>query len=215
MPSKPTVGTRSLQLCIATAVTVGEALGRLSRYAPLVGDMTAVEVQPRADGAVVRLATRAGDTLLSRMLCELWLSLVVAVLQRCSGAPVRVRAVRLPSARPSAVLEFSGRDLAKPIEAGPPDELPSIGMVARRVGVSQRTLQRRLGERGLSFRAFVDDARRALALQYVRLPDVPIKQISFFLGYSSPNAFIRAFRRWSGTTPAEYVRARREAAHAG
>jgi AraC-like DNA-binding protein len=76
--------------------------------------------------------------------------------------------------------------------------------VARAVGVSHSALRRRLSQEGTTFSALVDDVRRELALSALRDPTVCIKVLSEQLGFSEPCAFHRAFRRWTGTTPARY-----------
>jgi AraC-like DNA-binding protein len=75
---------------------------------------------------------------------------------------------------------------------------------ARAVGLSQSALRRRLSQEGTTFSALIDDVRRELALSALRDPAVCIKVLSEQLGFSEPCAFHRAFRRWTGTTPARY-----------
>ncbi|MBS2019531.1 MAG: AraC family transcriptional regulator [Deltaproteobacteria bacterium] len=78
---------------------------------------------------------------------------------------------------------------------------------ARALGLSTRTLQRRLREEGTSFSALVDALRRELALEHVgRGTSIP--EIAWLLGYADATAFQHAFRRWTGTTP-ERMRAER------
>jgi len=80
---------------------------------------------------------------------------------------------------------------------------PSPAEVARSLALSERTLQRRLGEEGTSFLQIVDQCRRELALRYVGDASLSFGEIAFLLGYSEQSAFHRAFRRWTGRTPAE------------
>ena len=79
-----------------------------------------------------------------------------------------------------------------------------IDDVARALGMSAKTLERRLGKRGASFTALLDDIRRGLALRYLGETDFRLEQIAFLTGYSEPAALVRAFRRWTGTTPMQY-----------
>jgi len=81
------------------------------------------------------------------------------------------------------------------------DGQPRIGGVARRLGLSVRTLQRRLGERGVAFRAVVEDVRRELAVRYIADRRTPLTDVAFLVGYSELSAFGRAFRRWTGSSP--------------
>jgi AraC-like DNA-binding protein len=84
----------------------------------------------------------------------------------------------------------------------------SLSRVARALGVSPRTLQRRLEERGVEYQRLVDDIRCREALRLVGASDTPLVEIGFQLGYSDPKAFRRAFRRWTGVSPAELRRGR-------
>jgi AraC-like DNA-binding protein len=74
--------------------------------------------------------------------------------------------------------------------------------VSRALGVSSRSLRRRLDEEGTSFREVVDGALGALAKRLVSDKDRPIEDVAYAMGFSHPNAFHRAFKRWTGGTPA-------------
>lgn len=78
-----------------------------------------------------------------------------------------------------------------------------LSAIAPRLHMSARSLQRRLTAEGVSFDALLEDVRRELALQYLRDHEVPIAEVAFLLGYSEPSAFHRAFKRWTGVTPAQ------------
>lgn len=84
------------------------------------------------------------------------------------------------------------------------DGEPRIAEVAQRLGMTARTLQRRLQDEGLGFTTLVDESRMELARRYLADPTLSIAEVSFALGYSEPSAFTRAFKRWSGRAPAEY-----------
>jgi AraC-like DNA-binding protein len=75
--------------------------------------------------------------------------------------------------------------------------------VANRLGVSQRTLARRLANEGLTFSAFLDEIRTDLADRYLADHDLSISEISWLLGYREPASFSRAFKRWTGRRPRE------------
>jgi AraC-like DNA-binding protein len=81
------------------------------------------------------------------------------------------------------------------------DGAPTIRTVARRLGTSVRTLQRRLGEHDTVFSSLVDDVRREIALRYLADGKADLTEIAFLTGYSELSAFGRAFRRWTGSTP--------------
>jgi AraC-like DNA-binding protein len=83
---------------------------------------------------------------------------------------------------------------------------PTLVQVARKVGMSPRTLQRRLAERGADFKGFVDGTRRQFSMHYLRDPEQTLTAIAYLLGYSEVSAFNRAFRRWTGSTPSEHRR---------
>lgn len=85
-----------------------------------------------------------------------------------------------------------------------PDGDVSQTSVANALNLSTRTLQRRLGDAGVSFRDLLQQARRELAIQYIRHSDLPILEIGYRLGFSEPANFTRAFRQWTGDAPARY-----------
>src|SRR3954454_12559259 len=79
----------------------------------------------------------------------------------------------------------------------------SLAAVSARLHMSERSLQRRLADEGVTFDAVLDELRRELAVRYLADEKVAIAEIAYLLGYSEPSAFHRAFKRWTGTTPAE------------
>ncbi len=80
---------------------------------------------------------------------------------------------------------------------------PSLAQLAAALRMSPRTLQRRLGEDGVTFQQIVDDVRRELAIAWVADPRRPLGEIAFLLGYAELRPFLRAFKRWTGRTPAQ------------
>jgi AraC-like DNA-binding protein len=90
------------------------------------------------------------------------------------------------------------------------DDLPSgsvtVGRVAGQLGMSVRTLSRRLEGEGTSFRHLLDSVRHELAVAHLRDPRMELTEIAFLLGYSESSAFHRSFRRWTGRTPVEFRR---------
>ncbi len=83
---------------------------------------------------------------------------------------------------------------------------PGADAVAARLNCSRRTLNRRLRKYGRSFQQVLDECRLELARNYLTDPQLSITDISGLLGYTEHSAFTRAFRRWTGTTPAEFRR---------
>jgi AraC-like DNA-binding protein len=88
------------------------------------------------------------------------------------------------------------------------DGHPSLSDLAPQQGVSARTLQRQLAERGLVYRDLVQQARHQLAFQYLERTETDLTEIAFLLGYSELSAFAHAFRRWTGRSPGAHRRAR-------
>ncbi len=82
--------------------------------------------------------------------------------------------------------------------------LPTLAEIAARLGLSARTLQRRLSDQGLSFQALVDDSRRQLAERMLRETKYTLCDIAFLTGFSEQSAFTRAFKRWQGMTLRSY-----------
>jgi AraC-like DNA-binding protein len=82
-----------------------------------------------------------------------------------------------------------------------PGEFPDIEQVAQRLHMSVRTLRRKLAAEGMSFRALDREIRHALALQYLRGTDLPVKQIGYLVGYDDPANFTRAFQGWARCSP--------------
>lgn len=82
----------------------------------------------------------------------------------------------------------------------------SVEGVAARLRMSTRTLQRRLRDWGFSFEEMVDDLRHSEAVHRVATGQESMTEIAFILGYSDPAHFTRAFRRWTGMAPRDYVR---------
>ena len=86
---------------------------------------------------------------------------------------------------------------------------PDLVMVAKELGMSERTLQRRITEEGTTFRELLNETRHELVREYLRDESVEITEAAFLVGYEDPNSFYRAFRAWEGKTPAEWRAANR------
>ncbi|MDX1692941.1 MAG: helix-turn-helix domain-containing protein, partial [Ketobacteraceae bacterium] len=81
---------------------------------------------------------------------------------------------------------------------------PTQEQIAARFSMSQRTLRRKLNEAGTTYQAVIDSVRESLAKEYLQNSQWTVNEIADLLGYSETNNFIRAFKRWSGHTPADY-----------
>ena len=81
---------------------------------------------------------------------------------------------------------------------------PTLGDVAQELGMSARTLQRRLTDAGITFQQLVEDTRRELARHYLKQRSVELNEAAFLLGYEDANSFFRAFQGWEGTSPTEW-----------
>jgi len=82
--------------------------------------------------------------------------------------------------------------------------VPRISDVAGCLGMSGRTLQRRLSKRGYAFQTLVDESRRELAERLLEESEYPLTEIAFLTGFSEQSAFNRAFKRWAGQTPRSF-----------
>jgi len=81
-----------------------------------------------------------------------------------------------------------------------------IETISQKLGISVRTLQRKLKEEGTSHQELLDEMRSVLSKRYLQEPKLAICEVAYLLGFSEPSAFHRAFRRWAGITPKEFRR---------
>jgi AraC-like DNA-binding protein len=81
---------------------------------------------------------------------------------------------------------------------------PVIRDVAREIGMSTRTLQRRLTEDGITFQQLLEEARRELARHYLLHSSLELNETAYLLGYEDANSFFRAFHAWEGTSPGQW-----------
>ena len=101
---------------------------------------------------------------------------------------------------PKAVSRECARRIAERLGSGEPSQTS----IARQMGMSERTLQRRLQAEGTTFNELLDDARRTIAFSYLADRKLAAYEVSFLLGYAEPATFFRAFKRWTGQTPQQY-----------
>jgi AraC-like DNA-binding protein len=112
----------------------------------------------------------------------------------------RVVAESLPPALEDALVQELRRVVEEQLESGPPE----LAMMARALGTSARTLQRRLAALATDYQAVVDEARRKRTLELLMQPSLSVLAVARAVGYADANSFHRAFRRWTGMTPAAY-----------
>lgn len=85
-----------------------------------------------------------------------------------------------------------------------PQGEPNRDKVASALSMSLRNMQRKLNNKGTSYKAVLNNLREELSIQYLRQSHLSIGEIGYMLGFSSPNNFGRAFRRWTGVSPQQY-----------
>ncbi len=90
--------------------------------------------------------------------------------------------------------------LRRRLTAGRPD----IRTVAAELAMSERSLQRRLTDEGVTFQALVGQTRHQLALEHLADPSLTLIEVAFMLGYEDKNSFFRAFRQWESLTPSDW-----------
>ncbi|MFJ7850029.1 helix-turn-helix domain-containing protein [Peribacillus sp. NPDC097206] len=81
---------------------------------------------------------------------------------------------------------------------------PDIQTIAKEMGMSDRTLQRRLTDEGRSFKHLLAEVRQEQARMYLTDISLDIKEVAFLMGYEDQNSFYRAFRQWEGVTPSHW-----------
>ena len=83
-------------------------------------------------------------------------------------------------------------------------QFPSLEQVADNLNVSTRTLQRRLRQENQTFKSVLEELKRQWAIDYLKKPELSVKEIAYLLDYSEPSAFVRSFKRWTGKSPGEF-----------
>jgi AraC-like DNA-binding protein len=101
-------------------------------------------------------------------------------------------------------------EIRRHVLAGLAEGVPLLPSVARKLGLSARTLRRRLAEVRSSYGELVDEARRERALALASRAELDVGRLAELTGFVDASAFARAFRRWTGERPREYMRRMRE-----
>lgn len=80
----------------------------------------------------------------------------------------------------------------------------SIEAIAKQLGLSGRSLQRRLAEEGTRYNDVLGSVREEFAKRYLARGTVSASEVAYLLGFTEPPAFFKAFKRWTGMTPREF-----------
>ena len=94
----------------------------------------------------------------------------------------------------------------KQIMMGYDAQYPSVPEVAKMFGVSERTIRRKLDDANTSYRELIDEHKKNRALDMLSSSVISVNQLAESLGYAESASFLRAFKRWTGTTPKQYVK---------
>lgn len=137
--------------------------------------------------------------------------------RNCLVYPVSVGELNIPNASEELLLLLSeradrlmknmeqqsglARRIASLLATQLTNAMPEKPLIAAQLGMSERTLQRRLNEEGTSYQKVLEETRHQLALEMLRNTPLPINTISQQLGFSEPSTFYRAFKKWEGMTP--------------
>lgn len=199
------------EFTIASVVTIGTQIAG-ERVRPLaVGFRHAQPASAHAQAELERLFGVAPKFLQPVNFVELDAAFVDRPSPTADPALSRVierHAEALLAARPEPTLGTIDR--VRQILAGSLREGEiSLASVARKLKMSERSLQRRLAADHVTFDALLDEIRRDLAVRYLADPKIAVAEVAYLLGFSEPSPFHRAFKRWTGKTPSE---ARKQAA---
>jgi AraC-like DNA-binding protein len=99
----------------------------------------------------------------------------------------------------------SSSKVSRYLRACAPRRVPTMSETARELGMSTRTLRRRLSEERVSYRELVQAALEASAVQMLSQARRPLEEVAHRLGFADVTTFERAFKRWTGMTPRQYV----------
>jgi AraC-like DNA-binding protein len=83
---------------------------------------------------------------------------------------------------------------------------PTAAEIAPHLGLSLRTLHRRLAHDGLSYQAVIDDLRRSLAIEFLENTRMAVDQIAERIGFADATSFRKALRKWTGQSPRDFRR---------
>lgn len=87
-----------------------------------------------------------------------------------------------------------------------PDGWPELGDLAKALGLSSSSLQRRLAQEGLNYQRVKDFLRRDMAINLLSRDDLTVIEVAELTGFQEASAFHRAFKKWTGVSPGAYRR---------
>jgi AraC-like DNA-binding protein len=133
-------------------------------------------------------------------------SLLSLPLRHISETSSETQAVALQRLQQTSVKHDFIGSLRQALMAYIQDGTDNVDLAADLAGVSRRTLQRRLTDAGYTYFSLTDRIRFEEAILLLRDSVLQVGDVARFLGYTDPGNFIRAFKRWTGTTPLEFRR---------
>ena len=151
-------------------------------------------------GCPVRYADNCTAVMLPATLLALPLAHTDLAMRALLEQQARALALALPTA------DALDRALQQALVRRLPEGEVSLARVAADLHLSVRSLQRRLQQRGLSWRLLLERTRQHLAQAYLADSALQLGEIALLLGYSEQSAFNRAWRQWTGTTPLQWRR---------
>ncbi|MEH6405369.1 MAG: AraC family transcriptional regulator [Sneathiella sp.] len=86
-----------------------------------------------------------------------------------------------------------------------PRGTPELEQIAQLLGMTERTLQRKLTEMDTSYQEQLNSLRKEAAIAYLQAGEYPQSEIAYLLGFSDPASFNRAFKRWTGLPPGKWM----------
>jgi len=95
-------------------------------------------------------------------------------------------------------------DLQQLIKDALPSGIPNINQLGSLMGMSARTLTRRLSDCGVSYRELLKKTQMDISKDLLKDPGISMSEIAFHTGFSEQSAFNRAFKRWTGQSPTEF-----------
>ena len=211
-----------------------QCIKRLAEYKKLIGPMT-YQITSSADQVTVELLPGDASLKIPAFLAVAEWAFLIGLLRRATKQEVTPVKVILNAAKPDPALaelagiklesgstnqiSFSKADLQRPLvsynaamwnyfEPELTKRLADLEIddVARELGISKRTLQRKLKEEKTTFQKQLNSTRESLAVHYLSNTDITTNEIAFLLGYQELNSFLRAFSLWTGKTVSEYRR---------